>query len=194
MTIGAQVSYRDLAGFGRRDMDVRSDELGRRGALPAGALDGIARATGGRVSYVKPHGALYNAAVDHEAQAAAVVDAVVDYDPALPVLTLPGSAVLGRGRAGRPATVAEAFADRAYTSEGALVPRRSPGAVLHDPPRSPPGPCAWRPSGWSPPWTAPVPVDARSICVHGDTPGAVLLAQSVRDGLVKAGVTLKAFT
>jgi 5-oxoprolinase (ATP-hydrolysing) subunit A len=193
--IGAQVSYRDLAGFGRREMEVDPEELCAEVLYQLAAVDGIARAMGGRVSYVKPHGALYNRICRDPEQAEAVVTAVVDYDRGLPVLTLPGSAVHEIAAREGLATVVEAFADRAYTSAGALVSRRSPGAVLHDPAevtaravRMATARTVTAVDG------SQVPVDARSICVHGDTPGAVLLAQSVRDGLVKAGVTLRAFT
>jgi 5-oxoprolinase (ATP-hydrolysing) subunit A len=193
--IGAQVSYRDLAGFGRREMEVDPEELCAEVLYQLAAVDGIARAMGGRVSYVKPHGALYNRICRDPEQAEAVVTAVVDYDRDLPVLTLPGSAVHEIAAREGLATVVEAFADRAYTSAGALVSRRSPGAVLHDPAE-----VAARAVLMATAQVvtavdgSQVPVDARSICVHGDTPGAVLLAQSVRDGLVKAGVTLRAFT
>ena len=100
VVVGAQVGYRDLAGFGRRFIDVEPRHLADDVLYQIGALDGIARSQGGRVAYVKPHGALYNTVVHHEEQAAAVVAAVVQYDPTLPVLGLPGSAGLRQiGRA-----------------------------------------------------------------------------------------------
>src|SRR4051794_22201295 len=133
VTIGAQVSYRDLAGFGRRFIDVARAELTDDVLYQLAALDGIARAEGGRVRYLKPHGALYNAAVHHEGQARALVDAVVAYDRGLPVLGLPGSALLREAEAAGLRTVPEGFADRGYTPEGTLVPRRSPGALVSDP-------------------------------------------------------------
>src|ERR1700754_1695347 len=124
VAIGAQVSYRDLAHFGRREMDVEPEELCAEVLYQLAAVDGIARAMGGRVSYVKPHGALYNRICRDPEQAEAVVTAVVDYDRGLPVLTLPGSAVHEIAAREGLATVVEAFADRAYTSAGALVSRR----------------------------------------------------------------------
>ncbi|MET8386877.1 5-oxoprolinase subunit PxpA [Streptosporangium canum] len=193
--IGAQVSYRDLAGFGRREMEVDPEELCAEVLYQLAAVDGIARAMGGRVSYVKPHGALYNRICRDPEQADAVVEAVADYDRDLPLLTLPGSAVHEIAAREGVATVTEAFADRAYTPAGTLLPRRSPGAVLHDP-----AAVAARAVRMATDRTvtavdgSQVPVDARSICVHGDTPDAVLLARAVRDGLIAAGVTLKAFT
>src|SRR3954454_24629296 len=129
VTIGAQVSYRDLAGFGRREMDVAPDELTAEVLYQIAALDGVARAEGGRVRYVKPHGALYNRIVRDAAQAAAVAAAVAAYDPKLPVLSLPGSALHELTVL---TVVNECFADRAYTPDGRLVSRRMPGAVIHD--------------------------------------------------------------
>jgi UPF0271 protein len=190
--IGAQVSYRDLAGFGRRAMDVPADELAAEVAYQIGALEVFARAAGSRVSYVKPHGALYNRIVRDPVQAAAVVAAVRAYDPALPVLTLAGSAV---HEVGEDLTVVnECFADRAYTPEGTLVSRREPGAVIHDA-----SAVAARALRMAVEGTveaadgSQVRVDARSICVHGDTPGAVELARAVRTTLEEADVRLGPF-
>ena len=132
VAVGAQVGYRDLPGFGRRFIDVEPYALTQDVVYQLGALQAFAAVAGSRVRYVKPHGALYNAIVTHEEQAAAVVQAVLDHDPALPVLGLPGSAFLRQAEQAGLRTVREAFADRAYTPEGALVSRRLPGAVLHD--------------------------------------------------------------
>ncbi|MFI6291869.1 LamB/YcsF family protein [Nonomuraea sp. NPDC050790] len=194
VSIGAQVSYRDLAHFGRREMEVEPEELCAEVLYQLAAVDGIARAMGGRVSYVKPHGALYNRICRDPAQAAAVIDAVADYDPTLPVLTLPGSVVHDLAAAEGVPTITEAFADRAYTPSGTLVPRREPGSVIHDPAavtaravRMAVDNSVLAADG------SEVAVRARSICVHGDTPDAVRLAQSVRDGLLEAGVVLQAF-
>lgn len=123
--IGAQVGYRDLAGFGRRFIDVSPKDLTADVIYQIGALDGLARVAGSRVTYVKPHGALYNAIVHHRRQARAVVAAVVAYDSSLPVLGLPGSVFLEEAREAGLDAVAEAFADRAYTAEGTLVPAPS---------------------------------------------------------------------
>ncbi|MEU0289030.1 5-oxoprolinase subunit PxpA [Streptomyces sp. NPDC005908] len=192
--IGAQVSYRDLAGFGRRSMDVPPAELTAEVAYQIGALQVFARAAGSRVAYVKPHGALYNRAVRDEEQARAVVDGVVLADPTLPVLGLPGSRLLElAGKAGLPA-VEEAFADRAYTDEGTLVPRGEEGALVTDPgavlARSVDlarrGEVVAR-SGRR------IGMRARSLCLHGDTPGAVDLARRVRDALETSGVRVEAF-
>ncbi|WP_460364642.1 LamB/YcsF family protein, partial [Actinocorallia lasiicapitis] len=180
VAIGAQVGYRDLAGFGRRAMDVPFEELTAEILYQIAALDGIAKVCGGRVAYVKPHGALYNRIVHDREQAMAVAMAVQDYDPALPILTLPGS-VLFEEVADQTRIVAECYADRAYTAEGTLVPRRSPVAVVRDPAEvaERAGRMAVQGEVVAIDGTV-VPVQARSICVHGDTPGAVELAKSVR--------------
>ncbi|TKJ19004.1 5-oxoprolinase subunit PxpA [Blastococcus sp. CCUG 61487] len=195
VAIGAQVSYRDLAGFGRRFIDVEPGELADDVLYQLAALDGIARAEGGRVGYVKPHGALYNATVGHAEQARAVVDAVVAYDPGLPVLGLPGSALLRTAEAAGLRPIAEGFADRQYTPDGHLVPRGGPGALLLDP-----AVVADRAVRMAVEGTvvavdgSTVPARVESICVHGDTPGAVDLARAVRTALELAGVTPAAVT
>jgi 5-oxoprolinase (ATP-hydrolysing) subunit A len=195
VAIGAQVSYRDLAGFGRREMDVPPDELTAEVLYQLAALDGIARAEGGRVRYVKPHGALYNRIARDPVQAQAVAAAVVAYDPGLPMLALPGSVAAQVATGAGLRAVAEAFADRAYTAEGRLVSRREPGAVLSDA-----GEVAERAVGMATRGQVTaidgqqIVVEPASICVHGDTPGAVELARSVRRGLEEAGVRLASFT
>ncbi|WP_405747638.1 LamB/YcsF family protein [Streptomyces canus] len=192
--IGAQVSYRDLAGFGRRTMDVPSAELTAEVAYQIGALEVFARAAGTRVSYVKPHGALYNRVVHDEEQAAAVVDGVLLADATLPVLGLPGSRLLeAAGKAGLE-SVTEAFADRAYAEEGTLVPRSQEGAVVTDPEA-----VVARSLGLARDRVvtsrsgARIEVEARSLCLHGDTPGAVELARRVRQRLETSGVRVEAF-
>lgn len=194
VSIGAQVGYRDLAGFGRRFIDIAPHDLTQDVIYQIGALEGFARVAGTRVRYVKPHGALYNAIVHHEEQAAAVVEAVLAYDPSLPVLGLPGSAWLRQAEAAGLRTVREAFADRNYTPEGTLVPRREPDAVLHDPEEIARRCVAIATTGRL---TAidGTEIDAQtgSLCVHGDTPGAVEVARRVRAALEDGGVTVGAF-
>jgi UPF0271 protein len=194
VSIGAQVSYRDLAGFGRREMAVPPDELAAEILYQIAALDGIARTAGGKVSYVKPHGALYHRVTRDPAQAAALASAIADFDATLPLLTLPaGAAVTAAAGAGL-AVVAEAFADRAYCPDGSLVPRGEPGAVLGDPVRVAARAVAMVTSGEveSADGTR-VRLDFRSLCIHGDTPGAVSLARAVRGALTEAGVRLAPF-
>jgi UPF0271 protein len=195
VAIGAHVGYRDLAGFGRRALDIAPDDLADEVLYQIGALDAFARAAGSRVTYVKPHGALYNtAAVDVE-QAAAIVEGLRRYDPALALLCLPDSEMQRQAEKAGVVAYAEAFADRAYTPEGKLVSRKKPGAVLHDA-----AAVAERAVGMATGGGVVTAdgdrLDLRpdSLCVHGDTPGAVELARRIRDGLAAADVTLAAFT
>jgi 5-oxoprolinase (ATP-hydrolysing) subunit A len=192
--IGAQVSYRDLAGFGRRFIDVSVEDLVADVVYQIGALQAIAGASGSAVSYVKPHGALYNTIVTNREQAAAVAEAVGLVDATLPVLGMAGSVFFDEAaRLGLP-TVAEAFADRAYRPDGRLVSRREPGAVLDDPAAIAERVVAMVSSGQT---TAvdgtQIAVSVESICVHGDSPGAVETATAVRDRLEAAGIDIKAF-
>jgi UPF0271 protein len=194
VVVGAQVGYRDLAGFGRRFFDVAPADLAADVVYQVGALEGMCRVAGTAVRYVKPHGALYNAIVHHEGQAAAVVAAVRDYSPDLPVLGLPGSAFLRLAEAAGLRAVPEFFVDRGYTPQGTLVPRSRPGALLHDPDEVTARVLRLVTDGVV---TAvdgsDVRVRAESACVHGDSPGAVAMARAVRAGLEKAGVTVRAF-
>ncbi|MFJ4203000.1 LamB/YcsF family protein [Streptomyces sviceus] len=192
--IGAQVSYRDLAGFGRRSMDVPSAELTAEVAYQIGALEVFARAAGTRVSYVKPHGALYNRAVHDEEQATAVVEGVLLADATLPVLGLPGSRLLEAAEKAGLEAVTEAFADRAYTEAGTLVPRGQEGAVVTDPEEVVARSLFLaRDRAVTARAGARIEVEVRSLCLHGDTPGAVELARRVREGLETSGVRVEAF-
>jgi UPF0271 protein len=194
VAVGAQVSYPDLVGFGRREIDLPPGDLTADVLYQLGALEAFARAAGSRVRYVKPHGALYNRIARDPVQAAAVVEAIRRYDPDLPLLTLPGSAAMAAAAGAGVPAVAEGFADRAYTGEGRLVSRREPGAVLHDPGRV--AARALRMAAEGRVETVDggeVAVEVRSLCVHGDTPGAVELARAVRAALEEAGVALEAF-
>ncbi|MFC0447880.1 LamB/YcsF family protein [Rhodococcus jostii] len=192
--IGAQVGYRDLAGFGRRFIDVAPRDLTADVIYQIGALDGLAQASGSAVAYVKPHGALYNAIVHHREQARAVVAAVRAYDETLPVLGLPGSVFLEESEKAGLRTVTEAFADRAYTPEGTLVPRSTDGAVLHDP-----AAVAGRVRRLVVDHTLEaidgtvLAVTAESVCVHGDTPAAVEMATAIRSLLDAEGITVEPF-
>jgi UPF0271 protein len=194
VAIGAHVGYRDLAGFGRRAIDVDPRTLTNDVIYQIGALDGFARVAGTRVRYVKPHGALYNTVVKDAAQAAAVVEAVRLYDASLPLMGLPGSALLTMAKEAGLRTVTEAFADRGYTPEGTLVPRPQPGALLSDPKE-----VAERMIQLVTTGTVrasdgkDVAVGADSICVHGDSPGALEMAVAVRAALAGAGIDIRPF-
>ncbi|MFE7132502.1 LamB/YcsF family protein [Streptomyces sp. NPDC057638] len=192
--IGAQVSYRDLAGFGRRSMEVPAAELAAEIAYQIGALEIFARAAGSRVSYVKPHGALYNRVVHDEEQAAAVVEGVLLSGERLPLLGLPGSILHALAeKAGLP-VITEAFADRAYTPEGTLVPRGQEGAVITDETAVVERSISMARFGVvTSHGGRSVPVRARSLCLHGDTPGAVALARRVRERLETVGVRVESF-
>ncbi|MGO4588320.1 LamB/YcsF family protein [Paenarthrobacter sp. 2TAF44] len=192
--VGAHVGYRDLAGFGRRSLDMTFDELFGDVLYQLGALDGMAHAVGASVDYVKPHGALYNRIVHDPDQAEAVVAAVHAYDPGLPVLGLPGSAWLKLAEESGHPVFREAFVDRAYLPDGTLVPRSDEGAVLHDPAAvvAQAVRLATRKEVVAVDGTV-VPVSADSLCIHGDTPGAVNMAAAVRAGLEEAGVEIEAF-
>ena len=194
VVVGAQVGYRDLAGFGRRFIDMDPAELAADVLYQVGALDGLARSVGTAVRYVKPHGALYNAIVRDAGQAAAVVAAVSAYDSTMPVVGLPGSEFLRRaGEAGLP-TVREAFADRAYRADGTLVSRREPGAVLRDSDQIAARVVQLMTSGEIRAQTGGVvSLTVDSVCVHGDSPGAVEIARAVRAALDEAGIAVRPF-
>jgi UPF0271 protein len=192
--IGAQVSYPDRVGFGRRFVDAAPDDLAADVIYQIGALDGIARSVGGRVDYVKPHGALYNTIVHKEDQARAVVAAVAAVDATLPLVTLPGSVAARFAREAGLRVIAEGFADRGYRSDGSLAPRGTEGAVVTD--------TAEICSRTVRMVTAcevvavdgtVVSVDVDSICLHGDTPGAIEHARAVASALADAGVRLRSF-
>jgi UPF0271 protein len=194
VAIGAHVGYADKPGFGRRFIDIEPAALRDEVLYQIAALDAFARVAGSEVAYVKPHGALYNTIGHHEEQAAAVVAAVADYDRALPVLGLPGAVWLKLAEEAGLTVVHEAFADRAYSPDGTLVSRREPGSVLHDG-REIARRCVAMATG------APIKdvkggelqLQPGSICLHGDTPGAVQIAQRVRKALADAGVELTPF-
>jgi len=192
--IGAQVGYFDLAGFGRRFIDVEPAELTADVIYQIGALQALARAAGSSVSYVKPHGALYNTIVTNRQQARAVAEGVHSAEPGLPVLGLAGSVFFEEAQRFGLRTVAEAFADRAYTPEGHLVPRRQEGAVLHDPAQIAERVTTMVNTGRV---TAvdgsTIDVKVESVCVHGDSPGAVQIATAVCERLRAEGVELAAF-
>lgn len=194
VAIGAQVSFPDLLGFGRRHLTIEPEALEDLVLYQIGALDGIARAAGTRVSYVKPHGALYHAAHRDPAQASAIVAAARSYDDDLAILGLPDSELLAAADRAGLNPVAEAFADRAYRRDGTLVSRSEPGAVLNDPEliaarilRLVERQEVVTIDG------APIPVRAESICIHSDTDRAVEIAVAVRSILIQAGVSIAAF-
>lgn len=195
IVIGAHPGYRDHANFGRVDVDVDPATLQAQVEYQIGALIALASSAGGRVSYVKPHGALYNRIAHDEDQAGAVVAAVKAIDPGMVVLGLAGGAVLEIAERAGLQVAAEAFADRAYRADGRLVPRGEAGAVLHDP-----AVVAERvlrlasegvilAAGGS-----ALRISVQSVCVHGDSPGAVAMAAEIRRMLRASGIAIAPFT
>jgi UPF0271 protein len=194
VAIGAQVGYRDLVGFGRRRMDVQPAELTADVLYQLGALDGFARAAGDRVRYVKPHGALYNTAAHDEGQARAVAAAVAAHGSSLSLLGLPGSALAEAAADHAVPYVAEAFADRGYTADGRLVPRSDRGAVITDMSEVVERALSIaRDRRLSAIDGSAVAIESASLCLHGDTPGAVDLARAVRAALAGAGIDVAPF-
>ena len=194
VAIGAQVSYRDLAGFGRRRIEYDLSELRDEIIYQIAALEGFCRLQGERVRYVKPHGALYNVASVDVWQASAIVAAVADYDRSLPVLCQPGSVLASTAVSSGLRIVGEGFADRAYHADGTLVPRGQPGALLSDVDAVVERAVRLALVGEVVAIDGSVvPCPVESLCVHGDTPGAVDLAGKIRAALDAAGVRLSPF-
>lgn len=194
VVIGAHVSYPDRVGFGRRDMDVTSDELIGDIIYQIGALQGMAKAAGTSVRYVKPHGALYNHIANHERQGLAVIKAIKMIDPTLVLMGLAGTKILDLARHEGLHVVGEAFADRGYTPEGLLVSRHAPGAVLHDPQEVATRMVNFVRTGEI---TAQdgsrIKLAAQSICLHGDSPGAIAMAQAIRQRFEQEGIVIRSF-
>jgi len=179
--IGAQVSYPDLVGFGRRFIDMEPSELADAVTYQIGALDAFARSAGSEVRFVKPHGALYNAIVRRPDQADAVVAGMLAIGRPLPLLCLPNSSASVAADSRGVRAVGEGFADRAYADDGSLVPRTQPGALLTDPAAAARAACRLVDQG------------VRSICVHSDTPGSPDIVRAVAAALQAAGHELRAF-
>ena len=177
VAIGAQVGYPDREGFGRVPMDMESDALRDEVAGQVAHLADLAKGVGGRVTYVKPHGALYNTIVSDVVQAAAVVEAV--RKAGLPLVGLPGAASLRLAEAAGVSVILEGFADRGYTAEGTLVPRSEPGALLEDPRDAALQAVRLLHDG------------VESICVHSDSPGALDIVRAVRVALEHAGAEVR---
>ena len=194
VAIGAHPSYDDWDGFGRIPRDLPPDALTAQVLYQLGAVAALARAAGGTMTHVKPHGALYNRIVHDEEQAAAVVEAVVAFGGGLALVGLPGSRVLALAdEAGLP-TVREAFVDRGYRPDGTLVPRSEPGALVTSPLLA--GERAVRIATEGTVVAVDgsvVAVPADSLCVHSDTPGSVQIASAVRSALAAAGVEVRPF-
>ncbi|RFC68647.1 MULTISPECIES: LamB/YcsF family protein [Mesorhizobium] len=194
VAVGAHVGYRDLAGFGRRNMDPSSEELVGDVIYQIGALQGLATAAGTKVTYVKPHGALYNTIAFDKRQASDVITAIMSIDSDLVLMALAGSPLVEQARGAGVKVVAEAFADRAYTSDGQLLSRREAGALLTDTAQITERMICMVEDGFLPSIDGgKAQIDAQSICVHGDNPHAVDVARQLRAGLERAGLTIRSF-
>lgn len=194
VTVGAHVGYRDMAGFGRRSLDMSFDELFGDVLYQLGALDGVAHAVGASVDFVKPHGALYDTLIDDAEQASALVAAVNAYDPGLPILGFPGSELLKQAKeAGHP-VFTEAFADRAYFADGSLVPLSREDAILHDVDTIVERAVRLATKGEVVAIDGSVvTIQPDSLRLQGGSPGAVETAARIRAGLEAAGVGLESF-
>lgn len=194
VVVGAHVSYPDRVGFGRRDLDATPEELIADVIYQIGAIKGVAAAAGTTVRYVKPHGALYNRIAYDARQGQAVIDGIKAVDPSLILMGLANAPILDLARRSGLTVVAEAFADRAYTPKGELVSRREAGAVLHDEKL-----IADRMVQLAREGTleaidgSTIRIEAQSICVHGDSPGAVAIAQEIRRRFEAEGITIRSF-
>ena len=194
VTVGAHPGYNDPLGFGRRMIPMAAAEVGRMVAAQIGSLQGVAALAGTRVAYVKPHGALANLAADDRAVADAIAAAVKAISPDLALLAISGTELEHAARAAGINVFSEIFADRGYLPNGRLVPRSQPGAMIHDPEAAVTRLLWFFASGLMPVVGGdPIPLAAQSICVHGDSPGAVEMARQIRSGLGAAGVTIAAF-
>ena len=194
VAVGAHVAYPDLIGFGRRAMDVASSDLVADVIYQIGALQGLAQAAGTSIGYVKPHGALYNTIAHDSAQARDVIAAIRAVDANLALVALAGSPLVRWAQDAGLRVVAEAFADRAYTPQGTLVSRREPGAVLHDSALVAQRMLRLVRDGVIQAIDGSLArVQAQSICVHGDSPGAVEMARAVRMALESDGVVVRSF-
>jgi UPF0271 protein len=194
VTVGAHPGYADREGFGRRIIPMSPDEIGRMVASQIGALMGVAALVPITVVYVKPHGALGNLAAADRSVADAIVAAVHKISPALPLLAISGTELEKAARAAKVTVYSEIFADRAYLSNGQLVPRSRAGSVLHDAEEASARLLSFLKTGLMPVIDgAPIPLAAHSICVHGDNPSAVEMTRVIKSRLHSAGITLAPF-
>ncbi len=194
VVVGAHPGYPDREGFGRRQLPYSAAECERFCAAQIGALCGVAALTGTRVSYVKAHGALGNLACNDRDIAAAIVQATAAVDRTLPVLAISGTVLEDVARRLGLEVFSEVFADRAYQPDGRLVPRKHPEALLKDESAVTSRMLGFLRSGLMPTvGGAPIPLQAHSICIHSDSPGAVALARSLRAGLAGEGIEIRSF-
>ena len=190
VAIGAHPGYPDLAGFGRRDLAMSPDDLRASIVVQVGAVRAAASVAGGEVRHVKPHGALYNRAARDEALAAVVAGAVRDLDPGLVLVGLAGSSSVTTGRSAGLAVLEEAFADRRYEPDGTLRSRGLPGALLGPADAAAQAVAIARDGMVIASGGERLAIRADTICVHGDSPGAVEVAAAVGAALREAGIRI----
>jgi 5-oxoprolinase (ATP-hydrolysing) subunit A len=193
VSIGAHPSFNDRQNFGRKEMDLPASEIYAGVLYQLGALSAIAQAEGGRIAHVKPHGALYNQAARNPEIADAIVSAVHDFDPSLMVFGLANSGLVEAARKSGIVAIEEVFADRGYRADGSLVPRKEPGALLDDEDivldRTLTMVREQRVQAVSGEW---VPLNAQTICLHGDGAHALAFARRIRAALATAGIEVRA--
>jgi 5-oxoprolinase (ATP-hydrolysing) subunit A len=193
--VGAHPGYPDLLGFGRRNMDCTADEIRDYVIYQVGALMGFCAANGVKMRHVKPHGALYNTAVENPNVAEAIVEAVVSADPSLMYVALAGAGGALMTRIGERVglkVMYEAFADRAYTPDGRLVNRSEPGAVITNPEEVADRAVRMAKEGKVIAVDGTVlDLEVHTLCVHGDNPSAVELVKRIRTSLEAEGVAIQ---
>ncbi len=194
VAVGAHPSLPDLQGFGRREMKVSPADAYAMVVYQVGALAGFARAAGGRLNHVKPHGALYNMAARDRRLADALARAVRDFDARLIFVGLAGSAMIDAAQALGLRTASEVFADRSYQDDGSLSPRGQPGAMIEDADASLAQVRDMLAGSVRALSGQRVRVKADTLCLHGDQPGALAFAQHLRAALTADGVVLRAPT
>jgi UPF0271 protein len=195
VAVGAHPSLPDLQGFGRRRMSVSAEEVYDMVLYQIGALAGFTTACGGQMAHVKPHGALYNMAAKDWALAKAIVQAVKDFDSRIVLFGLAGSELVRAGQQAGLRTANEVFADRTYQADGSLTPRSQPDAIIHDAETAiaqvrrmvREGRVRSRQGG-------DIPVQADTLCIHGDEPNAVQFAKRIRQALDADGVRVATFS
>lgn len=191
VSVGAHPGFADREGFGRRDIELTSEEIENLVLAQLGALAAIARVEEMTLSHVKPHGALYNMAGRDRRVADAIVQAVAGFDRSLPLVALTGSVMVDAGRDAGLDVVPEVFADRAFEADGTLVSRQRPGAVIHEPERMIERAVRMvRDGSVAAIDGTPLELSGETICVHGDTPGAANLAMTLRRGLEETGIAV----
>ena len=193
VAIGAHPSFNDPENFGRKEMDIPASDIYAGVLYQLGALAAIARAEGGRIAHVKPHGALYNQAAKDRTIADAIVSAVHDFDASLLIFGLANSGLVDATRRAGMEAIEEVFADRGYRSDGSLVPRKDPGALLDDEEavleRTLRMAKEQRVQSISGEW---VPINAQTVCLHGDGAHALAFARRIRGALEGAGIEVRA--